>query len=1278
MSINGYSGLRASSFSGPSRVGMSSVSENELFIEEDSKNLSDLLRDIKNPFVAEALTASFRRLELEKDTFNLREGFANKPFFLGLSLPQEITVLLKRLSENFCSYCSVVEEFPEEWERRVKRMDEIFHKLGSVQNKTHVWKDLDTFLKQPEIQALSIRNLDMIMSHIEKKGDTEALRKYLKVMLTEEAFERLERRIEALEEDFDLYTLLDEIQKNRPEEKIVNDLRSLWNQDEAYFQSRTLKLSHSDSDTNIQEPVVACKKTEDVWHFQLDDPCRTRLEAKSDGKVIVTQSHSYRLGHCLKTSLIPQGRPILLEHGEKELSELPEGEYLFDLESVKGRDGQVKVHLYKQSEKVTKKSPHIILTCSEHPERGDIVKVELNQDGIVSELPIDLFYRIRLTREDKKHFSLNDPVRQFTFDEAGPANTERAKLFQMKAIQGELARLQQQLSSDFALLDRFLDNYIKNQCKLINPELIPKGWQKQLEDISHRYSEYINQNRSVSDLVIQLMLEANYACLVPRRQNMQTRYIMELLRESQKYTSELQGKDITLFIGNTGAGKSTLIAYLLGAKLKLEKNLGGEGCFTVEEHSARYPVIGQGLGTSQTIFAQGFPISEGSSTLFCDPPGFNDTRGEEHVLCANLTIDQAVSQARSIRSIVLTIPVQAFQLDRGGAVVALVEKVRERFPDVMQPHIIDKVAQYVVLTKSGHVQATIAEAIAKGKRFEVLRDEIQDEIRKESAKEAPNMLRIHGLERQKGIWQAFLNLHDRNAIDIPDLGNKKKERREGLVKKYTNSENSFAKKRYISAMDTPEMKRRFGETLELSTASWRKVIFEKYLIELPRKIHQYEMNIREAKEEEKKLKEELSLATNEIQELGQKKQELEKINALRMAPTKEVLGRLTDLKNSRLDELRSNILQKNKKVESLNDSIKNFESRLNKKSEEIWGHQKTIEANEAEIVKLSNTPRKESLFKNDYRGRSEMTIGEWKSLEDRKECHELLDEDQEKYTTGKEEVVKCSTFKGSMYSVLQISKDYRIVPQDRNEREKFEKTLSGGGYLAEHQGADYTMDLGAKPGPSGTKVSYGYETHWYGGDRRPWLEVTHTIPGYDYHNATIIGLRGTNDGERQAIAAANAEINRLKHEIETHQNEIQLQEKAICRDKREIDTLNKEIQKNLVQDMIREQGIAIAEKEKSKERILERIARLCEDVNKASALKNCTETQKRYFAVLIWSEWETATVLRDLSQMVLNSSEKRGLRIQENSLLECEKFIEVFDKEGDEILNKVRKELNVA
>jgi flagellar biosynthesis GTPase FlhF len=51
--------------------------------------------------------------------------------------------------------------------------------------------------------------------------------------------------------------------------------------------------------------------------------------------------------------------------------------------------------------------------------------------------------------------------------------------------------------------------------------------------------------------------------------------VIDLLTKSQQAASELQGKDVMAFFGNTGAGKSTSIAHFMRAPLEMSINSYG-------------------------------------------------------------------------------------------------------------------------------------------------------------------------------------------------------------------------------------------------------------------------------------------------------------------------------------------------------------------------------------------------------------------------------------------------------------------------------------------------------------------------------------------------------------------------------------------------------------------------------------------------------------------------------------------------------------------------------
>jgi len=1274
MTVSTSSQYRAPSV-GESSISSSSSSSDWFFVFRQSKEeLINALRSMRNPFVARAVAEKFKNLA--ENPFDRTEEFANSSFFEGLYLPREIKELIERLSRGACK-CLDGLDLPE----KIKEVGRAFREIGEVVNSAPLWDDLAILLKQPEIQALSLRDLDLIMGNIEGGVRLTDVISIVQGTLDPDDFNRFCKRIEEEEGD-DLPTLIDEIRRNKPVEKAVNDIFSLWNEDETYFKSRTLKLDVAN--ILIQEPVVNCQKGENGWHFQCDDAGKTSIRVREDRSVEICQNHCYKLVRYLTSPLMDPRAEVFLQHGEKGLSELPEGRYVLSV--TQRPEGKNCLEVYLCASDSSGKKEYLLL-CTKNPERGDITEVILKQGGRESKIPLDLFYQIQLKKETKQTARLNDPARQLAFDEPRPENGERVKLFQMRTIQEELKDLERQLLNNPALLNQLLDEYCNSRCQTIDPQSIPEKWRKVLDDISYRYRNHLNVERPLSTLVVDLVNAANYARFVPGNQSIQVRHMMELLQESQKYTRELKGKDVTLFIGNTGAGKSTAIAYLLGAPLKPHENFGGESCFILEGESKRYPKIGQGLGTSQTVFAQGFPIEEGSETVLCDPPGFNDTRGEEHVLCANLTLDQAVKQSRSIRAVVLTIPVQAFQVDRGGPVISLVERVRERFPDILGPKDTHKVPQYVILTKSGQVQSGVVNALEEGRRFQALRDEVDQEVRKESEKEEPNMPRIDDLKRQKEIWQAFLNLHDHEMIDIPNLQNRR--RRQLLLKKYTDSKRRVDVEKYVSAVDTPKMKKQCEETFELSAASWRSQIFEKYLNTLPETIDRHETNIARVKGEISRYEVELKDVTDEIENLKQKKRELEQIDtSARNISNQEIQGQLVLLKNHRLEGLDRDIQRNNQKVESLRESVCQLDKNVAIQSDLVMRHESQVTGVKDEIEQLVKTPHKDILYDMDSRRystweASKYKSGAWEQL--------IADPDIEEADciTGETTSMNLDTRKGLGEGFFRISNDYRIVVKKGEKNINLKKRQGGedlqaeaNGYLqAEANGAYYQVYKGGV-NAAGTRVSYGYRFHWQGSAvKRPWIEVFHIVPGYEHNRASIQILNSKISALEKEIVTARAEMAKFRGEIDAYNWEIQCLQEVIEREKGEAKDLSNQMledQDKLIKGMIVGQSQAIAEKEQRKHRLSERIAQFSRDIAELQDLRSAARKEKKHLATLIYSEWETAKVLRDLIEMIMNPGNEGEQVLQKTSLEECGRFVEFYDKKASEVREKVHQELEIV
>lgn len=140
-----------------------------------------------------------------------------------------------------------------------------------------------------------------------------------------------------------------------------------------------------------------------------------------------------------------------------------------------------------------------------------------------------------------------------------------------------------------------------------------------------------------------------------------------LLSASVEANTNAKDQDVVLFIGNTGAGKSTTINYLLGHKIKKvpRKVLGIIGTtkdlLVAEGGVAK---IGHQPGSSKTSFP--IVIQDPVNRLaYCDCPGFSDTRGPGTEIFNAFSIREVTDHAKSVKGFVVFIEHSSFEHERG-------------------------------------------------------------------------------------------------------------------------------------------------------------------------------------------------------------------------------------------------------------------------------------------------------------------------------------------------------------------------------------------------------------------------------------------------------------------------------------------------------------------------------------------------------------------------------------------------------------------------------------
>ncbi|MDP4157773.1 MAG: GTPase, partial [Bacillota bacterium] len=133
-----------------------------------------------------------------------------------------------------------------------------------------------------------------------------------------------------------------------------------------------------------------------------------------------------------------------------------------------------------------------------------------------------------------------------------------------------------------------------------------------------------------------------------------------------------KGQHIVAFLGNTGAGKSTLVNLLAGKKLVVDPE--GEDYILAQPDDSTAMVIGTG-GNSETLYPKAIDVE---GLRFFDLPGFNDTDGSERNLVNAAFTRKILLDAASVR-LVFVVGQDQFTADRGDSAKKMFHAIKQLF-----------------------------------------------------------------------------------------------------------------------------------------------------------------------------------------------------------------------------------------------------------------------------------------------------------------------------------------------------------------------------------------------------------------------------------------------------------------------------------------------------------------------------------------------------------------------------------------------------------------------
>lgn len=149
--------------------------------------------------------------------------------------------------------------------------------------------------------------------------------------------------------------------------------------------------------------------------------------------------------------------------------------------------------------------------------------------------------------------------------------------------------------------------------------------------------------------------------------------LLKLIIESLDNIEFVRGKEIILLMGATGAGKSTLVNYLLGRKMKIVNGM-------MEVEGQTLAEIGKNPMRSQTVHPG---VYERDGRIYIDCPGLFDTRMLEG-MWAKLSTQLLIKNSAQIKGIILVVDHASMLAMRGKPLLDLCESLTIFFKDTQK------------------------------------------------------------------------------------------------------------------------------------------------------------------------------------------------------------------------------------------------------------------------------------------------------------------------------------------------------------------------------------------------------------------------------------------------------------------------------------------------------------------------------------------------------------------------------------------------------------------
>jgi len=1180
-----------------------------------------------------------------------------------------------------------------------------------------LWPECINLLKIPKVQKLKNETAFKLKKYLLDNPTVENIREFFDVIFEEDEIEEIDSFCQE-HYSTDCATQIARAVKSKPKLKL--SFKTVAQNDISYFENKDILVLLVNK-TCFQKTIIqASKKDDGTFVFVLDyrtfNISKVRLEISPDFRLnlyeivqepmLISILNAYtKEGSCFKLNataamdcagrmLINPAQPYLLhQFSEKTslvskisgfISKPDTTYYSIVLASVTG-NLRYKISvgcLLKKGDSRIITSADISKVCISEYLNGEWTKEKIADPAVIPKMVLE---REHLSSTYSFPHISAENIHDYVEIKCDESLASRSSKLKLEQITRKIDFLVNLLDQDNALLHPLVDDWISNKLARID-ESLSQPLEESIAEILGMYKE-VNVTKSYQDVLLQIVREANWKSnLKTKESTVFVARIMDLLQQAQKYAAELSGKSAFFVIGNTGSGKSTTICKLLRAPLLKTKNHVGDTVYKVRDNVVgNFPKIGQALGTSETLYTRGYKLKD-VDHYATDCAGFEDTRGDDYELCTNLSMDMVLREA-NVSSIILVIPINAFLLDRGNPIITLASTVSGRFPNLFDIEHPDHNKLFILITKSNSVPGSVVSHFSS--RLTSLFNEEQDQIDSIcSAGRTPTSTSYFRLR----IWHALLSLNTKGHLTILDIEDS--DMIGDLIAQY--SVDAGPKIQCREALANLDIRKKFGDIIQLTVHTWHKLILEQFLTIDPAKIATLEAEVKHLETITVNNRNKINAGTQELNNISEAIYKLDVF--LEVCKTDSAVPLLDQQFQQDIENLhKANNASLLTQIKSTEESIVESEELVGRLKDNIARvEQENLTANQnlktvrQEIQSKGEGSHHQNLYSIKYTPNQILSISTWKSEAHRqKAIAEMRTGSSTDFLPGYQSVI-AKEHTGVGLHLALITKEYSIVPVDDmgNVDEvawqdfKDIAKLGSGEFSATFRAYNAKLEKMNCRVSNPREILYSFETTWKKGTPLPWVEIYHELPRHVYFASALKNL----ESDRRRLEDTIAENNRILNgalfvtglnkrlETETRRQDLLKQNlqtfQAECNAKRDnivIDFLqttktNKINAKKLVEDNL---VILKAQLESDTHSV----------TTKKQQLVQLNATRKR-FAAAIYQQLEVAKAVRKFADFLIARPPPDPDPREQLLFSDCENFIAAYDSNFDKLVSSCQDTLN--